>query len=83
MSTQIAVRLPDALVADLDALIAKGEVKSRASVVERALRRELRRLQYAEEAKYWDAHPEALDDPDLQALSSWVDHASKQPMDID
>ncbi len=45
MSTQIAVRLPDDLVHAVDALVAAGQVRSRASLVERALARELRRLQ--------------------------------------
>lgn len=80
MSTQIAVRLPDALVADLDALVAKGEVKSRASVVERALRRELRRLQYAEEMRLRTEHPERFEDPDMDALAAW---AANHQIDID
>lgn len=49
MSTQIAVRLPDELVADLDALVAAGQAPSRTSIVEQALRRELRRHLYEQE----------------------------------
>lgn len=44
MSTQITVRLPDELVGLVDDLVASGEARSRASVVERALERELRRV---------------------------------------
>lgn len=43
MTTQIAVRLPDDLVAFLDDLISHGEATSRAAVVSRALERERRR----------------------------------------
>lgn len=80
MTIQIAVRLPDSLVADLDALVAKGEAKSRASVVERALRRELRRLAYAEEARMRAEHPERFEDPDMDA---WVRWAREHPIDLD
>ena len=80
MSTQIAVRLPEHLVEQLDALVAKGEAKSRASVLERALRRELRRHAYAQEVAFLAAHPEALEDPELDA---WVAHAAHEPMDLD
>ena len=42
MSIQIAVRLPDQLVNSLDELVTSGAARSRASVIERALLRELR-----------------------------------------
>jgi Arc/MetJ-type ribon-helix-helix transcriptional regulator len=44
MSTQIAVRLPDPLVAFLDEEVATGRVSSRAALVASALEREMRRL---------------------------------------
>ncbi len=53
MTTQIAVRLPDELVGELDALIAAGGDTSRASVVEAAVRRELRR-------RLWELEVEKL-----------------------
>jgi Arc/MetJ-type ribon-helix-helix transcriptional regulator len=53
MTTQIAVRLPDELVDELDTLIAAGRDTSRASVVEEALRRELRR-------RLWELEVERL-----------------------
>lgn len=43
MSTQIAVRLPDDLVAFIDDLVRTGDAGSRAAVVTRALERERRR----------------------------------------
>jgi predicted transcriptional regulator len=44
MTIQIAVRLADETVEQLDWLIAEGRAPSRASVIERALAREFRRL---------------------------------------
>lgn len=44
MSTQIAVRLPDPVVAFLDEEVAAGRVASRAALVASALEREMRRL---------------------------------------
>ncbi|WP_269762041.1 ribbon-helix-helix domain-containing protein [Ornithinimicrobium cryptoxanthini] len=43
MTTQIAIRLPDELVAFLDRAVAEGRASSRASVVTAALEREIRR----------------------------------------
>ena len=43
MSTQIAVRLPEGIVAFLDGEVSGGRAKSRAQVVLRALEREQRR----------------------------------------
>lgn len=50
MSTQIAIRLADSLVAELDRVVASGRARSRASLVEAALERELRRLAAASDA---------------------------------
>ena len=44
MTIQIAVRLPDETVEQLDQLVTEGRARSRASVIERALAREFRRL---------------------------------------
>jgi len=43
MSTQIAVRLPDEVVAFLDRTVATGKASSRAALVASALEREMRR----------------------------------------
>ena len=48
MSTQIAVRLPDELVAYVDRAVAEGRVRSRAELVARLIERDARR-QRAEE----------------------------------
>ncbi len=74
MSIQIAVRLPDEMVTELDGLIAAGLAPSRASVVEAALRRELRQYLYAREAQILAADS---DDADLAALHAWV--ADRRP----
>ena len=44
MSTQIAVRLPDEMVAFLDRTVADGRAPSRAALVASAVEREMRRL---------------------------------------
>ncbi len=43
MSTQIAVRLPDEMVAFLDRTVAAGKAPSRAALVAAAVEREMRR----------------------------------------
>jgi Arc/MetJ-type ribon-helix-helix transcriptional regulator len=43
MSTQIAVRLPDELVAYVDKAVADGRVRSRAELVTRLIERDARR----------------------------------------
>ena len=68
MTTQIAVRLPEDLVREIDLLIANGGARSRASIIERALRHELRRL-VAERDLAIIA--EQGDDDELAALASW------------
>jgi Arc/MetJ-type ribon-helix-helix transcriptional regulator len=51
MSKQIAVRLPDELVAFVDAQVSSGAGRSRAAVVSRALAREQRRAVAARDAE--------------------------------
>ncbi len=51
MSTQIAVRLPDEMVAFLDRLVAAGDAPSRAALVASALEREMRRLVAEQDAQ--------------------------------
>ncbi len=69
VSTQIAVRLPDELVAFLDRAVASGKAPSRAAVVTAALERELRR-----QAAEADASLLATQGPadDLDELVSWT-----------
>lgn len=51
MSTQIAVRLPDEMVAFLDRAVASGQAPSRAAVVASAVEREMRRLLAEQDAQ--------------------------------
>lgn len=83
MSVQIAVRLPDDLVESLDELVASGEAKSRASIVERALRRELRKREYAREAALRESNPELFEDPDLDAIVAWTTANPTSLADLD
>lgn len=66
MSKQIAVRLPDDLVAFVDDLVGDGEAPSRAFVVTRALERERRRTVAARDAAIL-AKADADDDMDALA----------------
>lgn len=68
MTTQIAVRLPDDLVAFLDAAVTSGAAPSRAALVARAVEREMRR-----QAAETDAAILRTADPDadLDALVHW------------
>jgi Arc/MetJ-type ribon-helix-helix transcriptional regulator len=77
MSIQIAVRLPESMVEFMDRLVAEGQAASRASVVERALAREIRRQIAARDAAILAA---AGPDPDLDGLA---DYAGRAPMDIE
>jgi Arc/MetJ-type ribon-helix-helix transcriptional regulator len=76
MSTQIAVRLPDAMVEFLDQLVAEGQAPSRASVIERALAREIRRQIAARDAAIL-----AAADPDTD-MDSLAGYAARTPLDI-
>ena len=51
MSTQIAVRLPDEMVAFLDRSVASGKAHSRAALVASAVEREMRRLAAQQDAQ--------------------------------
>lgn len=78
MSTQIAVRLSDDIVAFIDELVSRGEGSSRAAVVSRALERE-RRRNIAER----DADILARDAPDAD-LDQLAEFAASTPMpDLD
>lgn len=63
MTTQITVRLPDDEVAFIDTEVASGDAASRAAVVSRALRREMRRAANARDIAIILKRPDAdLDD---------------------
>jgi Arc/MetJ-type ribon-helix-helix transcriptional regulator len=77
MSTQIAVRLSDEIVAYLDQQVASGDAPSRAAVVTRALEKQRRRDVAERDARIYAgvAGPGELDD-----LAAW---AASQPLDLD
>lgn len=78
MSTQIAVRLSDDLVAFVDELVSRGEGSSRAAVVTRALERERRRKIAERDA---DILAKAAADADVDQLAEF---AAATPMpDLD
>lgn len=64
MSTQIAVRLPDEMVAFLDRTVAAGKAPSRASLVMAAVEREMRRQAAEQDAQVLreDSSADDLDD---------------------
>lgn len=77
MSKQIAVRLPDDLVDFLDEVVAKGEERSRAAVVGRALDRERRRMIAARDAEILARTGPNRDLVDL------AEHVAGLPIDLD
>jgi Arc/MetJ-type ribon-helix-helix transcriptional regulator len=68
MTTQIAVRLPDDMVAFLDAAVASGATPSRAALVARAVEREMRRQAAESDAAILRASGA---DDDLDELVEW------------
>lgn len=68
MSTQIAVRLPDELVAYVDRAVAQGRVKSRAQLVARLIERDARR-QRAEDDLALLAEKGLVRDPEALAIA--------------
>src|SRR4051794_23372274 len=69
MTKQIAVRLPDELVAFVDTIVASGSEPSRAAVVARALERERRRLTAIRDA---ETLAQAGPDHELDALAGYA-----------
>lgn len=74
MTKQIAVRLPDELVAFVDEVVESGRERSRAAVVIRALEREQRRTVAAHDAEILKR---TGPDPALEGLA---DHAAGLPI---
>lgn len=70
MSTQIAVRLPDEVVAFLDRSVASGRAPSRAALVAAAVEREMRRQAAERDAELLDDAGAADDLDDLVAWSA-------------
>src|SRR5262245_39058295 len=76
MTIQIAVRLPDDIVAFVDDQVSSGAASSRAAVVARALERERRRAAAERDAAIYAAAGQS----DLDGLAAWT---AEQPMDVD
>lgn len=68
MSTQIAVRLPDEMVAFLDRSVATGKAASRAALVAAAVEREMRRQAAEHDAEVLGEHGPG---DDLDDLVQW------------
>jgi Arc/MetJ-type ribon-helix-helix transcriptional regulator len=68
MTTQIAVRLPDEMVAFLDRTVATGKASSRAALVAAAVEREMRRQAAEQDAQALRQHGA---DDDLDDLVQW------------
>jgi Arc/MetJ-type ribon-helix-helix transcriptional regulator len=78
VSTQIAIRLPDEIVAFIDDEVRGQHARSRAAVVLRALERERRRRLAERDAEILAA---SMSSPsDLDALAS---DSARTPLDID
>lgn len=73
MSTQIAVRLPDRLVAFLDEMVERGEAASRAEIVKKALMKYERRVRAERDAEIYRREG---DYPEFDGLVEW---SSQQP----
>ena len=69
VSTQIAVRIPDEMVAFLDHAVAAGRASSRAALVASAVEREMRRLAAERDAEILRAQGAA---DDLDGLVEWT-----------
>jgi Arc/MetJ-type ribon-helix-helix transcriptional regulator len=81
MSTQIAVRLPDDMVAFIDELVSHGEAASRAQVVSQALERERRRRGAEKDAAIYAAD-RATEDPDsLDAFAAYTSRTALDDLD--
>lgn len=77
MTVQITVRLPDELVAFVDAEVARGDASSRADAVARALVRERRRRTALADVAILRS---SSTDPDLDGLAEYT---AAHPVGID
>lgn len=72
MTTQISVRLPEELVAHVDAEVAAGRAHSRAAYLHRALTAAQRQDLYAREIEILIAAKDDPDDPDTKSVLDWL-----------
>jgi len=80
MSKQIAVRLPEHMVEQIDTLVSDGAVPSRAALVQSALERELRRRIYEQEVETLLALKAAREPDEFAELAEW---GAREPVDVD
>jgi Arc/MetJ-type ribon-helix-helix transcriptional regulator len=80
MTTQIAIRLPDDLVAFMDKAVRDREAPSRAALARRALERERRRMEGEHDARVYAALKDQPDADDLDELAAWQ---TGQSLDLD
>jgi Arc/MetJ-type ribon-helix-helix transcriptional regulator len=78
MTIQIAVRLPDDLVAYIDSHVAAGDAISRADMVKRALEHERRHEAEKRDADIYAQHGDQ--DPELDAFVAWT---AAHPINVD
>jgi Arc/MetJ-type ribon-helix-helix transcriptional regulator len=78
MTTQIALRLPDAVVEFVDAQVSIGAAKSRADFVGRAIRREQRRIAAEHDAEIYAQFGE---DPELRGLAEYSAQLPRPELD--
>jgi Arc/MetJ-type ribon-helix-helix transcriptional regulator len=85
MSTQIAVRIPDELVAFLDEAVKAEGASGRAAIVTRALAREQRRLAAQRDAEIYARLPAGrpAGEKAAEEFDDLADWAASQPVDID
>jgi Arc/MetJ-type ribon-helix-helix transcriptional regulator len=82
MSTQIAVRLPDEIVAYIDEQVRSGRARSRAAVLSRAVTRDVRR-ERAERDLAVILAGKAAGDIDADTFDNLSAAASQTELDID
>ena len=75
MTVQMTVRIPDALAEFVDSEVANG-AKSRAEVIARALRREVRRKHAEQDAAIYAAMPPDQDEP------RWAEWATRNASEV-
>lgn len=82
MSTQIAIRLPDDLLAAVDGLVARGDAENRADAVRTALERHIAALERdridATIRSGYERLPAATGD--LDPVTAWADRATTDMM---
>lgn len=80
MTKQIAVRLPEELVDQMDALIESGDASSRAAFVQSALEREFRRRLYERDVEILMALQASGEKDEFDEMAAW---GARRPRGID